>query len=228
MKYIKEIRENLKDPKKKAITQLALYGIFFIIVFLLIGGDRDVSPTSPVVKKESAVEVYNNMRSYNYKITYTTFTKVDIVEGAYYNGKSLFSYNNFNYYYDDSIYKIDNDTYYLENIEYNIAKMFNTNLSSIFEKLEEESKTTYKDGIVVTNYKIKADIVYNYLTGMESNYASYTRVSITEEDDIIIKISINMVEQGLALSMIEVEYSNINNIESLEFNKDNYTYKENV
>ena len=133
MKYLKELKENLKDPKKKSIAQFALYGLFFIIVFLLIGGGNDVSPTSPIKKKEEAVEVYNNMRGYNYKITYTTMSKVDVIEGTYYNGKSLFTYNNFNYYYEDSVYKIDNDTYYLENIEYNISKMFNTNLNTIFE-----------------------------------------------------------------------------------------------
>ena len=30
MKFIKDVKENLKDPKKKALTQLGLYAILYI------------------------------------------------------------------------------------------------------------------------------------------------------------------------------------------------------
>ena len=36
MNFINSIRENLKDPKKKSLTQLVLYLIFFIFVFVLL------------------------------------------------------------------------------------------------------------------------------------------------------------------------------------------------
>ena len=61
MNYLKELKEKLKDPKKKAFAQFALYGIFFIIVFVLLSGGNGVSPTSPIKTKESATELYNNI-----------------------------------------------------------------------------------------------------------------------------------------------------------------------
>ena len=40
---IKKLREGLKDPKKRAITSLILYGIFFIFVFLIIANSSETS-----------------------------------------------------------------------------------------------------------------------------------------------------------------------------------------
>ena len=218
----------LKNPKKKALAQLGLYAIFFVFVFVLIGGGNNVSPTPPIVEKESATEAYNNMTGYTYKVTYTTISKVDVIEGTYYNDKSLFTYNNLKYYFEDSLYIIDNDSYYLSNIEYNISKIFSKNLYTIFSKLEEESKTTYKDGVVVTNYKLDSNIIYNYLYELESNYSNFVTVSITEQDDAITSITLDLINLGLNLNKIDIEYSNINNIENLEFNKENYIYKESI
>ena len=228
MKYIKEIREMLKDPKKKAITQLGLYFIFFVIVFLLLNSGDNIDPTSPVKQKESATTTYKEMTGYTYKVTYTSMERVDVIEGTYYNNKSLFTYNNFKYYLDELLYIIDNDTYSVANIEYNISKIFSKNLYTIFEKLKEESKTTYTDGTIVTNYIIDSNEAYKYLNDLDSGYSNKVSVSITEKDDIITKVSFNLVNLGLNLTNIDIEYYNINNIENLEFNKENYIFKESL
>lgn len=228
MKYINEIREFLKDPKKKAITQLGLYFIFFVFVFLLLNNADGVDPTSPVKKKESATTIYKEMTGYTYKVTYTSMERVDVIEGTYYDNKSLFTYNNFKYYLEDSLYIIDNDSYSMASIEYNISKIFSKNLYTIFEKLKEESKTTYTDGTIVTNYILDSNEAYKYLNDLESDYSNKVSVSITEKDDIITKVSFNLVNLGLNLTNIDIEYYSINNIESLEFNKENYIFKESL
>ena len=164
MNYIKQIKEFLKDPKKKSLTQLGLYFIFFLFVFLLLSNSTPVSDYEPIVEdNKTPIEVYSNMNGYTYKITYTSFDKIDIIEGTYYDNKSLLNYNNLKYYYEDSLYIIDNDSYYLANIEYNISKIFNKNLYNLFSDLEKEFETIYKDGTIVTNYKIDSNKVYNYL-----------------------------------------------------------------
>lgn len=224
MNYIKQTKEFLKDPKKKALTQLAIYGVFFIFVFILINSSGNRVSTPIIEESKTPIEYYEDMTSYDYKVTYTNIDKVDIIEGTYYNSTSLFTYNNLKYYYEDMLYVINNDSYILSNIEYDVSKIFNKNLYTIFENLNEESKTTYKDGKVITNYTLDSTVIYKYLYNTESSYTNLISVSITESDDVITNITIDLTNLGLYLNKIEVEYSNINNIESL----DAYTNEENI
>jgi hypothetical protein len=101
----KEVRELLRDPKKKSLTLLGIYFIFFIFVYVVLNASSTSTPT-PVIEEEekevlSTLENYKLMESYNYKITYTGLNKIDIIDGIYYKGNSLFSYNNMKYYLED-------------------------------------------------------------------------------------------------------------------------------
>lgn len=216
MSYIKKAKEFLKDPKKKALTQLAIYGVFFIFVFILINSSGNRVSTPIVEESKTPIEYYEDMASYDYKVTYTNIDKVDVIEGTYYENTSLFTYNNLKYYYDDLLYVIDNDSYILSNIEYDVSKIFNKNLHTMFDNLNEESKTTYKDGKVITNYTLDSKVIHQYLYNTESTYTNLVNVSITESNEIVTHISIDLINLGLHLNKIEVEYSNINNIESLD------------
>ena len=178
MNYIKNMREALKDPKKKALTQLGLYAIFFAFVFILVGISKNVPSNQIIDEYKTSKEVYEDMISYDYKVTYTNIDKIDIIEGTYYNNASLFTYNNLKYYYEDSLYAINSDSYSLANIEYNILKIFNNNLYNIFNDLEEVSKTTYKDGMVVTNYTANSNKIYSYLFDAESTYTNNVNINI--------------------------------------------------
>ena len=224
MNYIKQTKEFLKDPKKKALTQLAIYGVFFIFVFMLINSSGNKVNTPIIEDTKTPIEYYEDMSSYDYKVVYTNIDKVDIIEGTYYNNTSLFTYNYLKYYYKDMLYVINNDSYILSNIEYDISKIFNKNLYTIFENLNEESKTTYKDGKVIINYTLDSNILYKYLYNIESTYTNLVNVSITESNDVITNITIDLTNLGLTLNKIEVEYNNINNIESLDI----YTNEENI
>lgn len=228
MNNLKKIRESLKDPKKRSLTILGFYFIFFIFVFAFLNTAERPAIVTSEPKEKTPFEYYSDMTGYNYKTTYTNINKIDIIEGSYYDNKSIFTYNNIKYYYEDSLYVIDNDTYYLGNIEYNISKIFSNNLSSLIEYLEEESKTSYKDGTIITNYTIDSNMIYNYLYGLESTYNNFVSVSITENENKIHKIVIDLTNLGLNLTKIEVEYSYLNEITELSFNKDNYTYKESL
>ena len=185
MKFLKDIRENLKDPKKRSLTLLGFYALFFIFVFIVL-----------------------NYNSTDYK------------------NKALIHYNLLNYYYEGNYYLIDNDSYYLSDIQYNVAKIFNTNLSLILDKLEEESKTTYKDGKIEKNYTIDSNYIYNYLYDLEGTYESRVKVSIIEINKKITTISFDLTNLMTDINKINIEYSNIDEITGLEFNKENYLYRE--
>lgn len=228
MNYIKQVKEFLKDPKKKALTQLGIYAVFFIFVFILLSMNGNNTKVNPIEEEKTPLEAYEQMKGYNYKVTYTSIEKTDTIEGTYYDNKSLFNYNGFKYYYEDNLYVIDNDSYYLSNIEYNVSKMFNNNLINIINELEELSKTTYKDGKIEINYTIDSNKIYNYLFELESSYDNLVNVSIVEIDNKIQNIVLDLSNLGLNLIKIEISYENIDEIENLNFNKDNYNYKESL
>ena len=222
MNYIKSIRQFLKDPKKRSLTLLGIYALFFIFVFIVLSGSNDSHAVTSVEKEKTTFENYKEMTSYDYTITYTNIDKVDIISGEYVNNTSLFTFNNNTYYYDSKYYLIDNDSYYETSIEYNVSKLFNTNLYSIFENLDSEYKTTYKDGKIQTSYNIDRNEYNLYYYNINTQYSDYINIKITELDKFIQKIEIQIDDN----SSIVVEYSNINNIEDLNLNKDNLNFKE--
>jgi len=225
MKYIKELKEMLKNPKKKALTQLGFYVIFFIFVAILLRG-ADNKPAKIIEEQKSPIEFYEDMKSYHYKVTYTNFDKVDIIDGTYVDNISSFNFNNFKYYYDEDLYIIDNDSYYLSNIEYNIESIFN--ISDLFEYMEEEAKTTYKDGTIETSYSMNSNIIYKHLYNLDANYNNSVNISIKEQNNLITKIVLDLNNLGINLKQIEIDYSDIDSIQNLEFNKNNYAYKESL
>lgn len=228
VEYIKKIKEFLKDPKKKALTQLGIYIIFFIFVFILLNSSDEINNNVLEEKIKSSIDIYEDMKGYTYKVVYTNVDKVDIIEGTYYKDKSLFNYNNLKYYYEDSLYVISDYSYTNTVIEYNISKIFSNNFINIINKLEEVSETKYKDGTVEKNYTISANEIYRYLFDTEYVYEELVNVNITEYENQIQKITIDLSSLNINLLKIEIEYSNIDNIEDLEFNKDNYVYEESI
>lgn len=222
MNFFRSIKEGLKDPRKKSLTLLGLYAIFFIFVFLVLSSSS--TPTKGAdTELTSAKDNYKEMTSYTYKITYTDNNLINVIDGTYRLNTSLFTYNTNKYYLEsDLLYFIDTNSYYLTNIEYNVKKLFNNNLSTILDSLQEESITTYNDGRKKTSYILDANIFNNYYFETESNYETNIGIEIIEENNFITHIIIDLTSLNINLTKIDVEYSDINKISSLDFNKENY------
>lgn len=227
MSFFKKVKDGLKDPKKKSLTLLGIYFVFFVFVFIVLNGSN--SNTSVVTEKDEPTTInnYEDMKSYQYKFSYTSGDIVDIIEGTYCADKSLFTFNGGKYYLEnDLLYFIDNDSYYLSNIEYNVSKLFSDNLYIILKDSKEESKTTYNDGTIEINYSIDSNLFYSYYFDTQSNYQNVVNLKVIEGTNNTISIAIDLSNLNISLNKIGVEYSNINNIKDLEFNKDNYIYRE--
>ena len=85
MEYIKKIKEFLGDPKKKSLTQLGLYAIFFIFVFIFFNSAEQPTDVQKVEESKTPLEYYSDMTGYIYKVTYTNKDKIDIINGSYYD-----------------------------------------------------------------------------------------------------------------------------------------------
>ena len=198
--FIKLIRENLKDPKKKAITQLLLYVIFCAIVFLLISNADSNHNSNYTVKKEKTL-------SYNYSIDITNNNLKTILNGIYSKDKESFNYNNLEY-------EIKNNTFYLDNIEVNnplsinLIDYYYDNIKELISKSEFIEKTTYKDETIKTIYNIKvSDYFINSTYECINNCDSVITITVYEKDYINeVIINLDSVNKGYA---VDIKYENV-------------------
>ena len=91
MNFIKKIIENLKDPKKKSITLLVIYIIFFIIVFALINSRDSVDYNNDYSKEENET---STIKALSYDYIYRIYDNENIVEikGTYKDNINSFVY----------------------------------------------------------------------------------------------------------------------------------------
>lgn len=226
IKKIKQVKEKLKNPKTRSLTLLGLYALFFIFVFIFINVNTNTNTQVDEKLELSPIENYKNMKSYQYKITLFSNTLKE-ASGTFYLDTSLFNYEFNKYYYEENLlYLIDNDSYYLSSIDYNIIKLFNNNFYYLLKDLKEESTTTYNDGKMDLNYVVDANLFYNYFFEEDKFYDTKVNLIIKCDETNITNISIDLTNLGIELYKIDIEYSNINNIKNLEFNKENYIYRE--
>ncbi len=159
--FIRSIRENLKDPKKKAITQLILYAIFFAIVFLLLanaGSRHDY--VEPIKEKVITYDYIYNININNVinnttgkssdENDFYTYNKIkELIDKSEFIEKTTYKDNN-----TKTIYNIKAIDYYDECVE----NCDNVIVITVYEK-------EYIDNVVIdltgiTNYPYIIDIKY--------------------------------------------------------------------
>lgn len=172
--FIRSIREGLKDPKKRAITKLCLYGIFFIIVFILINNssrlnnginNNNIEPTP--TKKEY---------SYNYIYDINTNNTINHITGKSFDENDFYSYDKMkalidkcefiesNTYKDESGNKITKTTYNIKASDY--YDECTGNCDSIITVTTYEKEFIYNviiDLTSVTNYPYVINIEFENL-----------------------------------------------------------------
>ena len=190
-KYHK-IKEFLANPKKKSLTLIIIYAIFFGFVFLYINSSKPVD--NIIIQNNN-----NDISSYEYIYE---FNGVKIT-GTYYNKKLVFNLDNTKYDIDESV-----DMKEL-NINYPITELSYNNIDKFLDSINYESKTEYKDG----NNK------YEYILNNQE-FNDYFKLNVEDEVVTIIvykKDYINEIEVNSSYK-IHVNYNNINNITYIETN----------
>ena len=190
-KYHK-IKEFLANPKKKSLTLIIIYAIFFVFVFLYINSSKPVDSNIIVNNK-------NNISSYEYIYE---FNGVKIT-GTYYNKKLVFNLDNTKYDIDESV-----DMKEL-NIDYPIIELSYNNIDKFLDSITYESKTEYKDGNTKYEYILNNQAFNDYF---KLNIEDEIVTIIVYEKDYINEIDVNSSYK------IHVNYNNINNITNIETN----------
>ena len=139
MNFFRKVRENLKDPKKKSLTLLGIYAIFFIFVFIIIrfGETADYNYD---YEKENGEETTNEVLNYNYSYKIENNKEVIEIVGTYKDKIDTFNYNGFNYIKENDIVYLNSEPI---EIDFNVDKYKYDKIELLIENSDSETK--YKD-----------------------------------------------------------------------------------
>lgn len=183
------IIDNLKNPKKRAIMQLFIYGIFFIFVFIVINASspKEVDYEDYVEQKEieNNEEVIPNNQILNYQ--YSFIINNLNIEGSLINNENSFTIDNITYIKKDNITYNSNTMEIID--DFDIDKYLYNNIENLIETSEFVEKTTYKDNSEKITYLVNNE---------EYCYECYM---IVEKKDYINKVIIdNTIELNYTIS----------------------------
>ena len=221
MQYFRKIKSFFSNPKNKSLTLLAIYAVFFIFVFIVLNGSNNSTSITKPAKKS-----YQEIDNYNYVVTFTTTNNKYVLDGTYYKGNTIFSYDNFRYYYDGNLYLIENNYYSDTSLWFDVSKFFNNNLYTLADDVIEESKTVFKDGIEKIVYSLNSNKFNSYFYGTNTSFDSNILIEVSIKEDAVFNILFDLTPLSSELNEINISYTDIDNISGLQFNKEDYIYRE--
>lgn len=205
MEFIRKVREWLKDPKKKALTQLGLYAVFFIFVFILIGMGSN-SSTPDYIKEDTNKEVINY--EYIYKINNNEI--INEVVGTLNDNEDAFNYNGLNYVKKEGVVYLNNTPV---TIDFDIDRYKYKNIELLIQNAD--SKTTYTDSKKIV-YNMNIVEYFTLLNEVNNcNILDCTIISVpitVEEDNYISHVIIDLSNYYGYKYIVEINYNNINKI----------------
>ena len=191
MKYLKLIRDNLKDPKKKSLTLIGIYLVFFIIVFALIQtGEEYEVPIQNTSEKKQEESTIIEEKDLDYEYTIIV-----------YDNESMYKINGL---FVDEMFEVNyNDA--PEDFNYTDYKY------ELLKDIEEnsDSETKYRNSNVI-NYKISCDKYFELIN--KSNYCEFNDCSMLisidiDKSDNLNKVTVDLTPYYGYEYKIEIEYS---------------------
>ena len=228
MSFLKN--RNKAYSKNKSIVMLAGYGVFFIFVFVFIAmGNFNSSSNKSYkyyIEENNKIEenVDNTVTNYEYSYKITDNTNIIEVTGTKTKEKEIFTYNGISYNkQNNNIYLNDGtNTLVTDNI-------FNTDLYSyeymdnFFKEKNTKEKTTYEDGSIKKIYSINSKEYFDYMKEDKCTNVDCTNINIDvtinkNSKEQIEKVTINLTNYYKYNYLIELNYTNINNIKEVSTN----------
>lgn len=205
MDVINKIKEWLSNPKKKSLTLLGIYFIFFVVVFILTSGGNSETPN--YVEKEQNNNIISN---YNYIYRINNNEVINEISGTYKDNIDTFNYNGLNYTKNDGFVYLNNNQV---QIDFDIDRYKYDKIQTLIDN--SDSKTTYQDSkkIVYNMNIVEYFTLLNETNNCTSIDCSYINVSIAvESNDYINNVIIDLSNYYGYKYTIEINYDNINKI----------------
>ncbi|MBE6138916.1 MAG: hypothetical protein E7174_00200 [Firmicutes bacterium] len=206
MDFFSKVRDNLKDPKKKALTQLGIYAIFFIFVFIVLNNSGNSSTMDYI--PEETTDIVSNYE-YIYKINNNDV--INQITGTLKSDEDSFNYNSLNYIKKDSIIYFNNTPV---TIDFDVDRYKYDKTELLIEN--SDSKTTYTDSSKIV-YNMSANEYFtllNEVNNCSTMDCTIINVSIAVESDTYINhVIIDLSNYYGYKYIVEINYNNINSIE---------------
>ncbi len=216
MKNVKGVIEGIGNifgnPKLRGIAQIIFWIIFFFIVAMIFRSSK--ASSSRVPKQNSNTNVTNNekngvVNSYEYEYQYKDDNGNINIIGTHFENKESFSMNGTKYYEISGIY-YDANTKTKTDIGYAIDEWKYESIKNITNHNAYTNQTKYKNGITKYEYNIEKSIYNNYYI---KTYPNDIALTITKNGDFISDVTIDY-----GFGIVNIKYTNINEIDSLDIN----------
>ena len=218
LKEYKESFDNL-SPRASAGIKLGLWFILILIISLVVnlGGNKDyVEPIKEVKFSNTSSgvkEYFSSIDSYQANVS---FYKGDMVNNYLVTckDKCIINFNGNKYYYDDSVYSIiDGVNVLSEDIDLiNLSKFSISNISNLISNVEEDYFTVFKDGSYSTLYSVLGSEFF-----IENDSSNYISVKFSGNNGVNnIEFDFSNLQDTQFYDKVIIEYSNVNNILSVE------------
>ena len=207
--FFKTIKSMWDNPRLKGVVQLIFWIIFFAIVAILFRSGKSSDVVNNKSDNNSINENNSSVVSYEYEYKYTDDSSIVNITGTHYNNKEKFSLNGTSYYSVDGMY-YDAVTKTNTTINYAINEWTYNNIKTITDTNPYSNLTKFKAGIEKYEYNLTKEI-YNQYYG--TNYPNDLIITINKSGNIITDASINY-----GFGIVNIKYTSINEIESLDIN----------
>lgn len=218
--YYKKIKEFLANPKKKSLTMIGIYIIFFTFVFIYIKSHNTANINNEY-KEEPLISINEDVvSSYEYEADINKDTSKIFIKGTLYNNDQVLSIDNIKYYIKDNKLYLYSDKSLVEEKEFPLDKIKYDIIKKIIEDNDYESKTEYKNNKVKYEYIIDNIEFAKYFDETNNNEGN---VNITiYQDKYIYNVIMDLSNYYNTNNyLMDIKYSNINNITNLDVNFEN-------
>lgn len=218
LKEYKESFDNL-SPRASAGIKLGIWFILILIISLMVnlGGNKDyVEPIKEVKFSNTSSgvkEYFSSIDSYQANVS---FYKGDMVNNYLVTckDKCIINFNGNKYYYDDSVYSIvDGVNVLSDDIDLiNLSKFSINNIFNLISNVEEDYFTVFKDGSYSTLYSVLGSEFF-----IENDSSNYISVKFSGNNGVNnIEFDFSNLQDTQFYDKVIIEYSNVNNILSVE------------
>lgn len=218
LKEYKESFDNL-SPRASAGIKLGIWFVIILIISLMVnlGGNKDyVGPIKEVKFSNTSSgvkEYFSSIDSYQANVS---FYKGDMVKSYLVTckDKCIINIDGNKYYYDDSVYSvIDGVNVLSDDIDLiNLSKFSINNIFNLISNVEDDYFTVFKDGSYSTLYSVLGSDFF-----IENDSSNYISVKFTGNNGVNnVEFDFSNLQDTQFYDKVIIEYSNVNNILSVE------------
>lgn len=208
---LEDIKEFLKDKRKRAILILLIYFIFFIFVYYIFHTYKTIDQPQEEVVLKTPLETYCEMGNYEFDATYEVNNQILEISGKNFRQDVYLTINQEDYYLKDNIfYKIEDDKLILTNLDIKFYSVDDI-CSSVNKAVLVSKSEDYENDYIINKYNVPIKDI-----DIDTNFY----LSLIEEDEKIIGVEIDLsnyrieLDEDISKYVIKINYKNIGEVKN--------------